>query len=325
MGRQIIGDPRFSWLVVLTAVLSLPAILPGKTGWLTMLIPLTVFHCLILQGEKGGTALIRTAILLSAGVALLLNALQLLVFSLMFVPLGFVFFRDARLHKNEIQAGMDGVLWLLTIWLLFWTFFGLLYQTNPYSTLLTALDQGLTGAYSLYQETAELPAETIQEIEAVFSSLRHIIPKVMPSLMVTGILYTVWINLALGNWLVKNTTKVQAPWRDFRNWRLPDNLVWGGITGGAAFLLLPEPLSVAGLNALIVFIGLYFIQGLAVLFSLLMRWSVPRPLRVLIYALIIIQSVGFLLISILGVADVWADIRKLGSADEKTDAGSGDT
>lgn len=298
--------------------------MPGKIGWLTTVIPLPIFYCLVQLGEKRGIGLIRTAILLSAGIALLLNVLQPLVFSLMLVPLGFVFFRDARLHKTEIQAGLDGVLWLTAIWLLFWVFFGMVYQTNPYRTLLEALDQGLAGTFSLYQETAELPAQTLLDIEAAFLKLRQVIPKVMPSLMVTGIMYTVWINLALGNWLAKKATSPQTPWPDFHEWQLPESLIWGGIAGGTAFILLPEPLSLVGLNILIVFGGLYFIQGLAVLFSLLTRWSVPRPLRLLIYGLVIIQSIGFLLVSMLGVADVWANFRKRGIAAAKTDTDGDD-
>jgi hypothetical protein len=39
-------------------------------------------------------------------------------------------------------------------------------------------------------------------------------------------------------------------------------------------------------------------------------------LRVLIYALIFIQTYGIIILSFLGMADVWADFRKLNQVDE---------
>jgi hypothetical protein len=39
-------------------------------------------------------------------------------------------------------------------------------------------------------------------------------------------------------------------------------------------------------------------------------------IRVLIYALIFIQTYGIIILSFLGLADVWADFRKLKQVDE---------
>jgi uncharacterized protein YybS (DUF2232 family) len=60
----------------------------------------------------------------------------------------------------------------------------------------------------------------------------------------------------------------------------------------------------------------YFFQGLAIVASLLNKWSVPMLIRVLIYALIFIQTYGIIILSFLGLADVWADFRKLDQADK---------
>jgi uncharacterized protein YybS (DUF2232 family) len=64
----------------------------------------------------------------------------------------------------------------------------------------------------------------------------------------------------------------------------------------------------------------YFFQGLAIVASLLNKWSVPMLIRVLIYALIFIQTYGIIILSFLGLADVWADFRKLKQADENPNA-----
>ena len=66
----------------------------------------------------------------------------------------------------------------------------------------------------------------------------------------------------------------------------------------------------AGLSLLIVSGLLYFFQGLAVFVHFVDRWKIPVYLKVAIYGILILQSYGLLLLSILGIADVWIDFRK---------------
>ena len=298
-------------LVILIAVFSLPAIHPNMTGWLSSLVPLPVFYYLIRFGREQGSIIIRNAILLSGGIALLFGSLPLLIFSLTLVPLGFVFFYAAQKKTPPAQAGFNGILVLAGAWLLFWTGLGIIEQINPYRELLAALDQGLNKAFSLYQEESGLPVDTLQNLETAVGQLKLFIPKILPALLFTGILYTVWMNQALGNWLLKKKNQRLAPWQDFKEWQLPDNLVWGLIFGGLTLFFLSGPLQTLGLNIVIVWGALYFLQGLAVLVSLLHKWSVPRPLRLLIYGFFVMQTFGIVLLSIIGLAEVWTDFRKL--------------
>lgn len=298
-------------MVILIAVFSLPAINPDITGWLSSLVPLPVFYYLICFGKEQGSVLIRNAILLAGGIALIFGSLPPLFFSLTMVPLGFVFFHAAQKKTPPAQTGFNGILVLSGIWLLFWTGIGLLKHINPYRELLVALDQGLSRAFSLYQEDSGLPAATLKNIEVAVDQLKVFIPKVLPALLFTGTLYTVWINQALGNWLLKKRKRELAPWRDFKEWQLPDQLVWGLILGAGSLFFLSGPLNTIGLNIVIVWGALYFLQGLAVLVSLLHKWSLPKPLRLLMYAFLVLQTFGVVLLSIIGLADVWTDFRKL--------------
>jgi len=262
-------------------------------------------------GKEQGSVLVRNAILVAGGIALIFGSLPQLFFALTLVPLGFVFFHAARNKVPPAQTGLNGILVLSGIWLLFWTGIGIIDHINPYQQLLAALDEGLSRAFNLYQEDSGLPAATLKNIEVVVGQLKTFIPKVLPGLLFTGILYTVWMNQALGNWLLKKKKRDLAPWRDFKEWQLPDHLVWGFILGAASLVFLAGPLHTFGLNVVIVWGALYFLQGLAVLVSLLHRWSLPKPLRFLIYAFFGLQTIGVLLLSIIGLADVWTDFRKL--------------
>jgi len=146
--------------------------------------------------------------------------------------------------------------------------------------------------------------------------LKELLPRILPAIMISGILYTAWMNLVLGNWLLKKNHPALQPWQEYNKWRLPDILVWGIIISGLALLMPAPPLKTLGLNLLMVWWAFYLLQGLAVLIFLLNRWSTPPLIQGIIYAMIIVQAYGVVLLSIIGLADVWADFRKLNIVEE---------
>ena len=309
-GQKIRGT-QIAGLILLSAILFFPALFPGKIGWLTSLVPLPVFYYLVIFEKRAGTALLRNAILLAAGVSLLIGSLPTLLFSLTMVPPGIAFSYAVFKRKSPVEAGFLGSLVLALAWFLFWFGLATLHQTNPYTTLLLELDKGLSSGLVLYEESAELAPETLESVRRAVELLKVYIPKILPALMISAILSTTLLNLSLGNWLLRKKDKELSPWPDYKEWKLPEPLVWLVVFAGVTVLLLPPPLSTIGINGLIVCITLYFFQGLAITTSLLNRWSVPRLIRLLIYALIFIQTYGIIVLSFLGLADVWADFRKL--------------
>jgi len=309
-GERFSQEARIGMAIII-AVLTLPAVRPELAGWMTGLVPLPIFYYLIYLGKRKGIILIRNSILFSSCIAFLFGSLPLLLFSLTLIPLGFVFFQAAQNRTTPAQAGLTGFLVLVTVWLFFWTIYGMIQHINPYKELLSSLDNGLTAAFNLYQETTELPADTRRDIGIAIEQLRVHVPRILPGILITGLLYTVWANQVLGNWLLKKRGHRLAPWRDFKEWQLPENLVWGCIFGGGAILFSSGALETIGLNILIVLGALYCLQGLAVLVSQLTKWSIPLPLRAVVYAFIVVQTFGIILLAFIGLVDVWADFRKL--------------
>lgn len=319
-GRHTESTAHFAGLILLSAMLLLPTLFPEKIGWLTSLVPLPVFYCLVILGKKRGAKPIRNGILLAAGGALLFGSLPLLIFSLTLVPLGLALASGVFSRKSPVATGFTGFLVLVLSWLLYWSGLAILLQTNPYATLLVELDKGLSSGLLLYEQSAELAPETLQSIRRAVELLRVYIPKFLPALLISALLGIVWLNLILGDWLLKKKDTALTTWPEYYEWKLPDSLVWLVVLSGVIFLLLPQPLSMLGLNGLIVCCTIYFFQGLAIAASLLNRWSVPRLIRVLIYALIFIQTYGIIVLSFLGLVDVWADFRKLNQAGDKPDS-----
>jgi len=303
-------------LILLALILVLPSVFPEKIGWLTCLVPLPVFYCLVSLGKRRASIIIRYAILIAAGCALLFNSLPMLLFSLTLVPLGITLSSGVFSRRSPVTTGFIGFLVLAFTWLLYWSGLAILLQTNPYATLLVEIDKGLSSGLILYEETAQLAPDTLESIRRAVELLRVYIPQILPALMISALLSTVWLNLMLGNWLLKKKGPEMTPWPQYNEWKLPDPFVWLVVLSGGFFLLLPQPLNMFGLNGLIVCSTVYFFQGLAIAASLLNKWSVPRIIRVLIYALIFIQTYGIIVLSFLGLVDVWADFRKLNQAGE---------
>ncbi len=316
-GKHKDSEAQFAGLVVLAAVLLFPALFPEKIGWLSSLVPLPVFYCLINLGIKKGSIPVRNGILIATGAAVLFGSLPMLIFSLTLVPVGIAFSICVFNKKSPVATGFIAF-WVLALsWLLYWSGLALLLQTNPYATLLVELDKGLSSGLMLYEDSAELAPETLESVRRAVELLRIYIPKILPAILLSALLTTVWLNLSLGNFLLKKKDTKLTPWPEYQEWKLPDPFVWLVVLSGVMFLLLPAPLSMLGLNGLIVCSTVYFFQGLAIAASLLNRWSVPRLIRVPIYALIFIQTYGIILLSFLGMIDVWADFRKLNQAVDK--------
>ena len=310
-GRKTAREEQLAGLAILTAFLLLPSLLAEKIGWLACLIPLPVFYYYVSLGRQRGAIALRNAVLLASGCAVLFGILPMLIFSLTLVPLGIVLSCGIFKEKSPVAAGFNGFLVLTLTWLLYWTGLALLYGTNPYGSLLAQLDRGLSSGFLLYEKSAGLKPEILESVRQAVEILRVYIPKILPALLVSALLGTTWLNLVLGTLLLQTKDRRLTPWPDYSEWKLPEPLVWLVILSGVCLLLLPRPLSLLGLNGLIVCSTLYFFQGLAIAAKLLKRWSVPKLIRVLIYALIFIQTYGIIVLSFLGLVDVWADFRKL--------------
>ncbi|MCL7489554.1 MAG: YybS family protein [Desulfobulbaceae bacterium] len=301
--------------VLLAAALLLPGLVPSLFGWLTGLLATPVFLLLTFNGQNKGALLIRNGVLLAAAAAIALKLLPSLLFALTLVPLGFSFSKSYAGGDDEIRTGMRGAAILAASWLLFWTAYGTIQDLNPYQHLLEILDTGFAQTYEYYSKNSDLPAENILQLELAVNELRRLIPVILPAILCCTVLITVWINLIFSASLLARFQPAETVWKRYSHWRLPDKLVWIFIGAGIILLLGHGKLGQAALAFFLTATLLYFFQGLAVFIHMLDKWNVPVYLRILIYGILILQSFGLVLLTLLGLADVWFDFRRLQSID----------
>lgn len=308
--------------LLIAACFFLPAVLPLLFSWLDMLLAVPVFLLLrTAADERTAIVRLRNGLLLAAVGVMLVGEPALLVFSLTMLPVGWSLHRSATAGLSPAATGGAAFVTLGLTWLAFWLAQGLLTESNPYNGLLTLFDRSLQQLAEEARTKADIPVEIGQQIATLVTDIRNsgLMSKLLPALLVGSAVLTVWLNLVIGSGLLRRFRPDKAVWSEYRYWRLPDPLIWLLIAAIVLLLLGGGSVAQAG-YALAAAAGLaYFFQGAAIFAHLLHRWQVPAFWRAVLYFFVAVQGYGMLLLTVTGVADTWADFRRL--TQEKEPAG----
>lgn len=294
----------------------LPIALPGLIGWLHGLLAVPIF--LLLQtaadDQKAGLE-IRNGLLIAGLGSLLLGRLPMFLFTLTMLPLGYSLHMSAGQQKDPAQTGVAGGIILTTTWLIFWTVYGIMSGSNPYVSLLSDMDAFMGQIITVYRTNGELPPEALYALEQMITGVRELLPKILPGLLAGTVLLTVVLNMVVGRVLLCKLAPKKIFWPPYSEWRLPDKTIWFLVTA-FALLLLNKGGGSIGVSLAFTAGLLYFFQGAAVVVHTLNRWKLPRAARFFIYVILGLQRYGILLVVIAGIADTWADFRKLDHEDK---------
>ncbi|MCK4690937.1 MAG: DUF2232 domain-containing protein, partial [Desulfuromonadales bacterium] len=146
------------------------------------------------------------------------------------------------------------------------------------------------------------------ELQRVIDGLAGFIQKSFYGLYLAGVLVVQALCLLILQRLKKNHYRVAGT--SFVCWRLPAGLIWVLIFSGFALLAPFEVLALTGRNLLAVLLPLYFLQGLAVVSSFLQRKAYSPLIKGFIYTLLFILNPLPLIITGVGVFDLWIDFRR---------------
>lgn len=317
------GSTKYSFLsgpVLLTAIMYfLPAFSPPMFGWMNGLLAIPVFFLLTVNGLKLGAIQLRNSLIIACVGALLINRLEIFLFSLTLIPLGYSLYKSGVSRESESRAGGRGLLTLGLTWIIFWVIYGAIQEMHPYRQLLDILDMGFAQTAELYSQSTDISAETRFSLVQVIEDIRLLIPRILPGVLGCTVIFTVWINLAAGNNVLRKVSADRAPWQRYASWQLPDQLVWVPIAAAIAVLLASGSLQNLAIWIALCSCLVFFFQGLAVFIYLLEKWRVPLIFRFMLYFMLIIQSYGLVILAVLGIGDVWIDLRKQRSDSKEQD------
>lgn len=299
--------------LLIAACFLLPTVFPLLFAWFNMLLAVPVFLVLqTAQDEQTAVAQLRNALFVAAIGTLLIGEPASFVFSLTILPVGWSMHRSANSGLTPTATGGVGLVVLGLIWIIFWLVQGLLTGSNPYADLLAVLDSSFVQAGEAYRfSTVEMPQELLHEMEIAANWMRGLLPNVLPGLLASSVLLTVWLNLVIANGLLRRLRPEKAIWPEYRYWRLPEPLIWLLIAAIVLSLIGSGSLEQTGYSLTILAAILYFFQGAAIFAHLLHRWNVPTFWRLVLYFFVAVQGYGVVLLTVIGVADTWADFRRL--------------
>jgi len=132
--------------------------------------------------------------------------------------------------------------------------------------------------------------------------------RVYPALITVTLIAMTSVNLILVRRFVIRPDS-DLKFGDFRQFKNPEWLVWLLIAAGFSMLAGNEIITTPALNLLVVLALLYFIQGLAVVSTIIARQSFAGILRLGLYMMLLFQPYMAALVAALGIFDLWGDFR----------------
>jgi uncharacterized protein YybS (DUF2232 family) len=174
--------------------------------------------------------------------------------------------------------------------------------------LITAeISESMKQAVALYEKSG-VTGEDLDLLKRTMATAADLLQRLYPALATAMLLVIAGCNLVL----VKKTTvktAVNLAIGDFSTFKNPDILVWILIATGFS-LLLPVPLiTTPALNILLIITLLYLLQGMAIISALITKHSVSALLRIMLYAMLIIQPYLLALVAGIGLFDLWVNFR----------------
>ncbi len=306
-------------ILLVTVVILLPGVLGAIFGWIHMLLPLLVFYYLVRYGTNRGKKYILIGCVLACAAGLIFQILEQLLFSLTLIPTGFLLADSVKRGEAPHIAGIKGTLGLIGTWVIATSILSFGMEQHPYTLLVSSLAQGMDEALVYYKANSTVSSETLFLLQQTFEQMKIWIPKVLPGILTCMTLLVTWVTMVGGNRLLFKRTGVR-PWAEYRYWVLPEKLVWVVIASAVLVMVPMGPGRTIGLNLLLISGLLYCFQGTSIMIFYFYKWSVPVFLRTIIYLILFFQSFGAVFLAIIGVADVWFDVRKLNSSEQESDS-----
>lgn len=166
----------------------------------------------------------------------------------------------------------------------------------------------LERSLAVLQQGSDLPAEERAQMEQIFGQVAGFLQRAWPGLTVAFVGVTLLTALFILSAVARNWQSLPGP--DFAAWKSPELLVWPLIVAGFAYFFTGGAVETVALNVLVVLLPVYFLHGLAVVSYYFQAKGIAPLFRSLGYTLAVLLNPLPLMVTLLGLFDLWADFRK---------------
>jgi uncharacterized protein YybS (DUF2232 family) len=163
---------------------------------------------------------------------------------------------------------------------------------------------------SLYEEIG-IPQDQVDNLKESAGAVSAWIVDHSVALFLTSTAFFIWLNVLGMRMFLQGRDPAFPDFGDLACWKLPDWVVWFVIAAGAMMIVPEDIAKIVGLNALIVLLFLYLLQGLSVVQFFFRKKNIPKYLRALFYTLIVLYQYLLVFVAAIGLFDIWVDFRKM--------------
>ncbi len=182
------------------------------------------------------------------------------------------------------------------------------HQQLGVTTLVEGYLQGEIETALTLAKDMELPAAQAAQFETTVRNTGDLLLQTYPAAAAVG--YGLLLLTTLLGLVLTARSRYCIPGIPFDQWKVPELWIWGLILAGIGVLLTDGILAMVALNLLVVMLGLYFLQGLAIVRYFFRTRRVSPLLRTLGYVLLATLNPLPVLVAGIGVFDLWIDFRK---------------
>ena len=284
--------------------------IPVGGPFLSLLTPLPFLYYSAKIGVSQTVKLTCMSILAAGLIAAITRQAQLLFLCLEFSVLGLIL---SEIFRRKLPIGTSvlmGTCFLLLIGLLVLAVAGLRRNVGPLEIVHAYLLESFETTARIYAQVGADP-EKAGELQEDLKALKQGISLIYPSLMVLGSAFVVWLNVIASRPLFRKRNLEVPDFGALDRWQSPELMVWGLIAAGFSLFLSVSPLRLVAVNALVIILAIYFFHGLSILLFYLNKYRVPPWMRFGVYALILLQQILVIGVTMAGLFDQWLDLRRI--------------
>jgi len=210
-------------------------------------------------------------------------------------------------------AGLAALILAILAW------YGLILERSILDIVRAYVGDSIKYSIALYEEIG-IPQDQLDTLRESTPQVADWIVNHGAALFLTSTTFFIWLNVLGMRQFFQGRDPSFPDFGDLACWKMPDWVVWFVIVAGIMLTVPEEIVQIIGLNGLIILLFLYLLQGLSIVQFFFKKKNIPRYLRALFYALIILYQYLIVFISAVGLFDIWVDFRKMNSPVKDTTA-----
>ncbi len=156
-----------------------------------------------------------------------------------------------------------------------------------------------------------IPKENIEIISRSLETIQYVLVRIMPSIIAAMLMITTWANILIIRTILTKKGIRLKKLESLDKWQAKEQLVWPVIVSFLMLLVPERAIKLVGLNFVIIFMPVYFFQGIAIVSFFFQKKNFPKMVKFFIYSIIAIQQIFIPIIIGIGFFDTWIDFRKL--------------